>query len=92
MRLTSCTRMACPFHRCVHTCWRLVAAHRGGWRLFFAGFLAARLAGRARGSDGSLEQRLKRSDAFATFRADHTITNNGSQTDAIRRLLRIIEL
>lgn len=57
-----------------------------------AEILAARLAGRARGSDGSLEQRLKRSDAFAAFRANHTITNDGSQTDAVRRLLSIIEL
>ncbi len=54
--------------------------------------LAARLAVRARGSDGSLEQRLKRSDAFAVFRANHTITNDGSQTDAVRHLLSIIEL
>lgn len=55
-----------------------------------ADILAARLAGRARGSDGSLEQRLKRSDVFAAFRADRTISNDGTRDDAVRRLLEII--
>ena len=57
-----------------------------------AAVLAARLAGRARGSDGPLEQRLKRSDAFAGFRADCTINNDGTQSEAVRRLLRAIEV
>ena len=54
--------------------------------------LAARLAGRARRSDGPLEQRLKRSDAIAAFRADHTITNDGTPDEAVVRLLSRIEL
>lgn len=49
--------------------------------------LAARLAGRARGSDGSLEQRLKRGEAFAAFRADHIINNDGTRDQAVERLL-----
>ncbi len=57
-----------------------------------ADVLAARLAGRARGSDGSLEQRLKRSDAFAGFRADHTISNDSAPEEAVRRLLGVIEI
>ena len=57
-----------------------------------ADLLAARLAGRARGSDGPLEQRLKRSDAFAGFRADRTINNDGTPDEAVRRLLDVIEI
>ena len=55
-----------------------------------AAILAARLAGRARGSDGSLEQRLKRGDAFAAFRPDRTINNDSTPGEAVRRLLEII--
>lgn len=55
-----------------------------------AEILAERLSGRARGSDGSLEQRLKRSDAFAAFRPDRTINNDGPPDVAIARLLDVI--
>ena len=54
--------------------------------------LAARLAGRSRSSDGSLDLRLKRNDAFAGFRPDHTINNIGAPDHAIRQLLALVEL
>jgi ribose 1,5-bisphosphokinase len=57
-----------------------------------AAILAARLAARARNSDGPLDQRLKRSDAYAGFRADCTINNDGARSEAVRRLLSAIGL
>jgi ribose 1,5-bisphosphokinase len=50
--------------------------------------LASRLAARARGSDGGIDQRLRRivQDAVADF----TIVNVGSAEDHARRLLEII--
>jgi len=53
--------------------------------------LMARLAGRARASDGPLEQRIKRNDAFADFRADYTINNAGAPGTAARQLLAILK-
>ena len=53
--------------------------------------LAARLVGRARASDGSLEQRIKRNDAYADFRADHTIHNSGAPDKAVRQLFEVIK-
>jgi ribose 1,5-bisphosphokinase len=55
-----------------------------------AEILAARLAGRSRASDGPLEQRIKRNDAFAGFRADYTIDNAGAPGTAARQLLDIL--
>jgi ribose 1,5-bisphosphokinase len=55
-----------------------------------ADILAARLSGRARVSDGPLEQRIKRNDAYEGFRADHTINNVGIPDKAARQLLAII--
>lgn len=52
--------------------------------------LAARLAGRARESDGRLEDRIKRNDVYAGFQADHVIQNAGAPEDAIQALLDII--
>ncbi|HVZ50650.1 MAG TPA: phosphonate metabolism protein/1,5-bisphosphokinase (PRPP-forming) PhnN [Pseudolabrys sp.] len=52
--------------------------------------LAARLAGRARASDGALTQRLQRNAAFETFRADHVIDNIGATEIAARHLLAVI--
>jgi len=52
--------------------------------------LAARLAGRARASDQSLEERLKRSAEFADFRADHVIDTTGAPEQAVARLIAII--
>lgn len=52
--------------------------------------LAARLAGRARASDGALAQRLQRNAAFETFRADHVIENTGASEIAARLLLDVI--
>lgn len=56
-----------------------------------AEILAARLAGRSRASDGPLEQRIKRNDAFAGFRADHTINNAGAPRTAARQLLAVLQ-
>ncbi len=53
--------------------------------------LATRLSGRSRGSDGPLDQRLKRNDAFVEFRADHTINNIGTIKKATRHLLAVIK-
>jgi ribose 1,5-bisphosphokinase len=55
-----------------------------------ADVLAARLAGRARSSDGALTQRLERNAAFETFRADHVIENTGATEIAARLLLAVI--
>jgi ribose 1,5-bisphosphokinase len=55
-----------------------------------AEILAARLAGRSRASDGPLEQRIKRNDAFAGFRADYTIDNAGAPGTAARQLLDVL--
>ena len=52
--------------------------------------LAARLAGRARPSDGPLDQRVKRNDAFGTFQADHTIDNTGTPEEAVRTFIEVI--
>jgi len=52
--------------------------------------LAARLAGRARESDGRLEDRIKRNDVYANFQADHIIQNAGAPEDATQALLDII--
>jgi ribose 1,5-bisphosphokinase len=52
--------------------------------------LAARLAGRSRASDGPLEQRIKRNDAYAGFRADYTINNVGAPDAGARQLLDIL--
>jgi ribose 1,5-bisphosphokinase len=52
--------------------------------------LAARLASRSRVSDGPLEQRIKRNDAFTDFRADCTICNTGTPDDAIREFLMLV--
>jgi ribose 1,5-bisphosphokinase len=53
--------------------------------------LAQRLEGRSRASDGPLEQRIKRNDAFVGFRADHTIDNTGAPENAVQKLLAIID-
>lgn len=55
-----------------------------------ADVLAARLAGRARESDGSLEDRIRRNDAYADFQADHVIDNDGEPERAVRVLMDII--
>jgi ribose 1,5-bisphosphokinase len=55
-----------------------------------ADVLAARLAGRSRASDGALEQRIKRNNAYEGFRADHTIQNIRAPAQAVRQLLDII--
>ena len=52
--------------------------------------LAARLAGRARDSDGSLNERIKRNDAFLEFRADIAIDNSGTAAVGIRQLFDAI--
>lgn len=52
--------------------------------------LAARLAGRARASDGALALRLARNDGFAGFAADYRIENVGTAAAAIHALLDII--
>jgi len=56
-----------------------------------ADILVARLAGRSRGSDGPLEQRIKRNDAYAGFRADYTINNVGAPRTAARQLLAVLQ-
>jgi ribose 1,5-bisphosphokinase len=52
--------------------------------------LAARLAGRSRGSDGKLELRIKRNDIFADFEPDLTINNAGAPESAVRLFLEAI--
>jgi len=53
--------------------------------------LAERLAGRARGSDGKIEQRLARAVDEATARPDVTILNVGDAEAHAERLVRIIK-
>jgi ribose 1,5-bisphosphokinase len=53
--------------------------------------LAARLAGRARDSDGPLAQRIARNDVYGDFRADAVIENAGALEAAVERLLDIIK-
>lgn len=55
-----------------------------------AAVLAARLAGRSRASDGSLEERLRRNDAFSDFAADYVVENTGSPATAIEAFMAII--
>jgi ribose 1,5-bisphosphokinase len=52
--------------------------------------LTARLAGRARLTDGSLAERLARNEGYADFRADHVIDNSGSAEAACTRLIAVI--
>lgn len=52
--------------------------------------LAARLATRARASDGSLDRRLARAVDEVTAVPDFTIVNSGSAADHARQLVRII--
>lgn len=56
-----------------------------------ADVLAARLSGRSRSSDGSLDERLKRNDAFQDFKADRVIENVGAPDRAIHMFLEIID-
>ena len=53
--------------------------------------LAARLAARARASDGPLEQRLARTDDETTAKPDFTIVNSGTADYHARQLVRIIK-
>lgn len=53
--------------------------------------LAARLAGRSRGSDGKLNLRITRNDIFADFMADLTINNTGAPENAVRLLLKAVD-
>lgn len=55
-----------------------------------AAVLAARLAGRSRDSDGSLEERLKRNDAFKDFAADYVVENTGAPAAAIETFLAVL--
>jgi ribose 1,5-bisphosphokinase len=55
-----------------------------------AEILAARLTGRSRDTDGSLEDRIKRNGNFAEFRADHVIENVGAPDAAVQLLLRVV--
>ncbi|MBV8823969.1 MAG: phosphonate metabolism protein/1,5-bisphosphokinase (PRPP-forming) PhnN, partial [Hyphomicrobiales bacterium] len=52
--------------------------------------LAARLAARARGSDGDLARRLARSDGFAAVAADCVIANVGAPDAAAAALIAAI--
>jgi len=52
--------------------------------------LAARLAARARGSDGDLARRLARSESFATLAADCVITNVGGPEGGAATLIAAI--
>ncbi len=49
--------------------------------------LAARLAGRSRASDGSLEDRIKRNAMYADFSADIVIDNSGALEEAVNALM-----
>lgn len=53
--------------------------------------LAARLASRARDSDGKLSDRIRRNGAYADFRADRTIDNSGAPEQAIAHLVAAIK-
>jgi len=55
-----------------------------------ADVLTARLARRSRDTDGSLLERIKRSDAFANFQANHVIENIGAPGTAVQQLLDVI--
>jgi ribose 1,5-bisphosphokinase len=55
-----------------------------------ADVLTARLSGRSRDTDGSLIERIKRSDAFADFQASHVIENIGAPGTAVQQLLDVI--
>ena len=55
-----------------------------------ADVLASRLARRSRQTDGSLAERIRRNDAFGSFRADHTIETTGTPESAVQQLLGII--
>ncbi len=52
--------------------------------------LAARLAARARGSDGDLGARLRRSEGLAPVAADVTINNVGAAVDHAGELLAVV--
>jgi ribose 1,5-bisphosphokinase len=52
--------------------------------------LAARLSGRARDSDGPLEQRIARNDVYGDFHADAVIENTGTLDAAVEKLLDVI--
>ena len=52
--------------------------------------LAARLAGRSRGTDGQLDLRIRRNDFFTDFEPDLTINNTGAPEDAVRLFLEAI--
>jgi ribose 1,5-bisphosphokinase len=56
-----------------------------------AEILAARLAGRSRGSDGSLLERINRNQAYSDFRPECTIDNSGPPDAAILGLVKLIE-
>lgn len=68
--------------RYAHVCVVLVTAP--------AEMLAARLAMRARDSDGRLEQRLQRKAVDTDLRPDVTIENTGAVEIGVRRLLDVI--
>jgi len=53
--------------------------------------LAARLAGRQRGSDGPLGERIRRNGAYTDFAADLVIDNSNSPAYGIASLQRLIE-
>jgi ribose 1,5-bisphosphokinase len=55
-----------------------------------AEILTARLSGRSRSTDGPLTERIKRSDAFADFQANHVIENVGAPGAAVQQLLGVI--
>jgi ribose 1,5-bisphosphokinase len=55
-----------------------------------ADVLTARLSGRSRDTDGSLIERIKRSDAFPDFQASHVIENIGAPGTAVQQLLDVI--
>lgn len=52
--------------------------------------LAARLAGRDRGSDGPLQARLERNKRYPTFAADTVIDNSGEIEDAVLALVALL--
>jgi ribose 1,5-bisphosphokinase PhnN len=55
-----------------------------------AEILLARLAGRSRGTDGPLAQRLERNASYESFRADFIIENIGTADTAVKALLGVI--
>ena len=52
--------------------------------------LAARLAGRARASDGSMRARMERNRLFDRMAADASIDNGGDLDDAVRALVALL--